>query len=169
MFTQIQLDKKFISIILAVVVAFSFSACSANQNKEISLYDLNKAMSDVADFKDMKYASYNDDNAEDVFKNISDIDYSKIKGFFINYAVDGTGNADEIACIELKNKNDKTLAIESLNAHLKRRIGLYSTYDKSQLDKLNNAIVTSYGNIVVLIVGDNATAMEKAFNEFMGD
>lgn len=169
MFTQIQLNKKIISALLAIVIAFSLTACSSNQAKEISLYDLNKAMSEVADFSEMKYASSSDDNAEEVFKNISDMDYSKVDGYFINYAVNGTGNADEIACIRVKNKGDLSLAVQSLNAHLQRRIGLYSTYDKSQVDKLNNAIATSYGNVAVLIVGDNSKAMEKAFNEFMGE
>lgn len=169
MFTQIQWDKIIISIALAVIIALSLTACSSNNAKVISLYDLNKAMSDVADFSEMKYASSSDDNAEEVFKNISDMDYSKVEGYFINYAVNGTGNADEIACIRVKNKGDLTLAVQSLNAHLQRRIGLYSTYDKSQLDKLNNAIVTSYGDVAILIVGDNAKAMEKAFNEFMGE
>lgn len=169
MFTQIQLNKKIISALLAIVIAFSLTACSSNQAKEISLYDLNKAMSEVADFSEMKYASSSDDNAEEVFKNISDIEYSKVKGYFINYAVNGTGNADEIACIEVKNKSDLALAVQSLNAHLNKRIGLYSTYDKSQLDKLNNAIVTSYGNVAILIVGNNSKAMEQAFNGFMGE
>lgn len=169
MFTQIQWNKKIISIMLVIAIALTFTACSSKPQKDVSLYDLNKAMSDVAGFSEMKYASSSDDNAEEVFKNVSDIDYSKVDGYFINYAVNGTGNADEIACIRVKNKNDLTLAVQSLNAHLQRRIGLYSTYDKSQLDKLNNAVVTSHGDIAILIVGDNAKEMEKAFNEFLGE
>lgn len=167
--TKSQLAKKTICTFLAVLMIFSLSACTSRNQKEVSLYDLNKAMADVAGFAEMKYVSSLDSNAEDLFENISSMEYSKVQGFFINYAVNGTGNADEIACIQVKNENDAAEAVSSLQKHLNKRIGLYSSYDKSQLDKLNSAVITKYGNVAVLIVGDKAVDMEKAFNSFFSE
>lgn len=167
--TKSQLAKKTICAFLAVLMIFSLSACTSRNQKEVSLYDLNKAMADVAGFAEMKYVSSLDSNAEDLFENISSMEYSKVQGFFINYAVNGTGNADEIACIQVKNENDAAEAVSSLQKHLNKRIGLYSSYDKSQLDKLNSAVITKYGNVAVLIVGDKAVDMEKAFNSFFSE
>lgn len=167
--TKSQSAKKTICIFLAIFILFSLNACSSHAQKDVSLYDLNKAMADVAGFAEMKYVSNLDSNAEELFENISSMEYSKVQGFFINYAVNGTGNADEIACIQVKNINDASEAVSSLQSHLNKRIGLYSSYDKSQLDKLNNAVITNYGNVVVLIVGDKAVDMEKAFNLFFSE
>ena len=158
--------KRLICLVLSGIMLLMLCACSAQSNQSISLYDLNKSMSEVAEFSQMKYASSADDDPEDLFENISEMSYSKVEGFFINYAVNGTGNADEIACIQVKDKRDINEAVASLNAHLKKRIGLYTSYDKSQLDKLSNAVVATKGNIAVLIVGDKSGEMEKAFYSF---
>lgn len=163
---KMQWAKRLICVLLIGAMAFSFVACSVDKSNDISIYDLNKAMSSVANFGEMKYASSSDSNNSELFQNISDMDYSKIKSFFINYAVNGTGNADEIACIQVKNKGDINEAVESLNAHLKKRINLYSTYDKSQLDKLSKAVVVNKGNVVALIVADNSKEIEKAFYNY---
>ncbi len=163
-----KIGKPLVCAALAAAILLLCS-CGEKETKDISLYDLYCAMSAPADFADMKYVSSNDADAADIFKNISDMDYSAVEGFFINYAADGKGNADEIACIRVKDKADVKKALDSLKAHLKKRIGLYSTYDKSQLDKLNGAITASYGDVAVLIVCDNAKLSEKAFYDFLGE
>ena len=162
--------KKFYSVVFTVlIVALALSACSA-QKSDISMYELNKAMCAATDkFTGMKYISTDDGNEEETFSNISKMDYSKVGNFFITYAENGKGNADEIAVIEVKNKSDLIEASDSLNAHLEYRKSLYATYDQSQVKKLEKAKVITYGSIAALIVADDADAIEDAFyNYFSG-
>ena len=97
---------------------------------------------------------------------MSDIDYSKVKAFFITYASDGKGNADEIVAIQVKKKADLGEAAESLRRHLETRKTLYATYDKNQLPKLNKAKVFTRGTLAILMVADQSEKMEAAFYRF---
>jgi len=135
------------------------------------MYDLKTVMAQATErFEDMTYASSEDDDAANIFTNISDMSYSKVEGFFVYYATNGTGNADEIAVIQVKNADDLTEARKSLEAHLEKRKSLYSTYDKSQLKKLEGARIATNGTCAVLIVGDESDKISDAFqNYFNGE
>ena len=159
--------KRLTAIISLLCIIASLCACSAKGEAQISLYDLKTAMVQATDkFDEMTYASSEDNDAANIFTNISDMSYSKVNAFFVYYATNGTGNADEIAVIQVKNAKDLTEARKSLEAHLEKRKSLYSTYDKSQLKKLEGARVVSNGNCTALIVGDEADKISDAFNNF---
>lgn len=151
------------------ILALAFAGCSGESKEQVSMYELNKAMCAATDnFKDMKYTCAEDGNEEEVFSNISEMSYSKVNNFFVTYAMEGKGNADEIAVIEVKNKGDVTEAADSLNAHLEKRKALYATYDTSQVKKLEKGKVVTYKNIAALIVADDVDAIEKAFYSYFG-
>lgn len=160
--------KKTIALLVASLAALTVLVSCGGKTETVSMYDLNKAMSAVVSLSDMKYVSSADGNAEDLFANVSDMDYGKVKAFFINYAADGKGNADEIVAIQVKNKSDVTEAAASLNAHLEKRRALYATYDKSQVDKLSHGQVVTKNDVAVLIVTDNPDKAKDAFYDFLG-
>ena len=155
--------------ISVILLAVCLCACSGGEKgkEKVSMYELNKALSAATEkFKDMTYASSEDPNPEEIFENISSMDYSKVESFFINYATNGTGNADEIAVIQVKKSDDLTEARKELEAHVSKRIALYSTYDKSQLKKLEAARIETEGNCAALIVCDDADKLSNAFHNF---
>lgn len=162
--------KKITAILSLICIIASLCACSAKSEKEVSMYDLKTAMISATDrFDDMTYASSEDKDAANIFTNISDLSYSKVEGFFIYYATNGTGNADEIAVIQVKNSKDLVDARKTLEAHLEKRKSLYSTYDKSQLKKLEGARIVSNGSCTALIVGDEADKISDAFNNYFNN
>ena len=160
--------KKRLGLICTVLLAaILLCACGSDTAGKVSLYDLKSKMASATDkFSDMTYASHEDTDAESIFKNISDMSYSKVHSYCIYYATNGTGNADEIAVIQVKNSGDLTAARQSLEAHLQKRKSLYSTYDKSQLKKLESARVVTGGDCAALIVADDADAISDAFHNF---
>ena len=163
--------KRIISLTLILIIILSlFAGCTGNSGKDISLYDLGQAMTNASDnLGELSYASSEDAESESVFSNISDMDYSKVKGFFIYYAKEGKGNADEIALINVKNSSDLESARQTLQTHLDKRTALYKTYDKTQLDKLGKAKIVTSSNCAVLIVADDADKIEKAFYDYLSD
>ena len=159
--------KRIITVLIAASVFALLCACSQKSESTVSLYDLKGAMAAATDsFSEMTYASSEDNDAANIFKNISDMSYSKVDSFCVYYATNGTGNADEIAIIQVKNKNDLTEARKSLEAHLEKRKSLYSTYDKSQLKKLEGARVVTNSSCAALIVADDADKISDAFYNF---
>ena len=159
--------KRTAALLLSVVMLCAMVTSCGDEAEEISMYDLHKALVAYTGAPDnMKYVSSNDQNPADLLANVSDIEYSKVKDFFICYAADGQGNADEIVAIQVKKKSDLNEAAASLKAHLEVRKTLYSTYDKTQLPKLNKAKVFTRGTLAILMVSDSSDKMEAAFYEF---
>lgn len=162
--------KKVTSIILSAVLLCGFFTACGDDTEEISMYDLNQALVGFTGEPDnMKYASSSDANPQELLAHVSNIEYGKVKAFFITYAADGKGNADEIVAIQVKKKSDLNEAAASLKAHLETRKTLYAAYDKSQLPKLDRAKVFTRGTLAILMVSENADKMEAAFYDFFNN
>lgn len=164
--------KKISIIITAFILAVLAASCTASEkgngnNKNVSMYDLSKAMVQAGDLENMSYASSQDSNAESAFSRISDMDYGKVDSFFVSYASDGSVSADEIVVIAVKNSADAPEAEKSLRNHLEYRISLYNTYGASQVPKLEKGEVFTSGNYAVLIVADNPQKIHAAFTDFV--
>ena len=80
------------ALALSMLMLCGICASCGDDAEEISMYDLNKTLvAFTGDPDNMKYASSSDANPADLLVNVSDIDYSKVKAFFITYASDGKG------------------------------------------------------------------------------
>ena len=115
---------------------------------------------------EMLYASSSDSDAEILFCNISDEDYSKVEGFFVAYASDG--KAYEIAVIFSKEEADAADMTASLIRHAAERAEMYSYYMPDQVPKAEAAKVFTDGRFSVLIMCDDQDSVEKAFYDFVG-
>ena len=160
--------KRFFAVIGTLLALTALlGACSASNAAKVSLYDLKNVLAAATDkFADMRYTSSEDADAENILANVSDMRYAKVDSFCIYYAANGTGNADEIAIIQVKNAGDLVEARQSLETHLEKRKSLYATYDKSQLKKLEAARVVTHDLCAALIVGDDADKLADAFHHF---
>ena len=138
--------------------------------KTVSMYDLSRAMLDALKTEEtMRYVSASDAGAEEKFARVSDTDYADVEDFFLLYAENGAGNADEIAVIAVKHERDASAAADSLRAHVEYRTQLYATYDPAQVPKLNGALVFTEGKYAVLIVCDEPTDVKTAFYAFLAE
>ena len=80
--------KKILSIILIFSTALMLlSGCGQQTSDTVSMYDLRQTM-EAADssLPEMLCASNSDDDPDDKFSNVSDMDYKKVDSFFISYA-----------------------------------------------------------------------------------
>ena len=158
------ISKIFLAMLCIALAAATLTSCSGGGNADASMYDLSNAILKSSDkFGDMSYASSEDNDKEKLFRNVSDMPYSKVDKFFISYASDGSKNADEIVVIQLKSKKDISDAKASLSKHLESRKSLYATYMPSQSPKLLKGKIITYNNIVCLIVADDVNSAEEAF------
>ena len=67
----------------------------------------------------------------------------------------------------LPDKADVPAAEDSLREHLEGRVRLYKTYEPEQMSRAESAVIKSDGSFVMLIMCDDPTAVENAFNEFL--
>ena len=159
--------RKIAALVVSVLMLCGILASCGDDAEEISMFDLNQALVEfTGNPDDMKYASSSDTNPEDLLAHVSNIDYGKVKAFFITYASNGTGNADEIVAIQVKKKSDLNEAASSLRIHLDTRKTLYATYDKTQIPKLEKARILTRDKLAILMVSDDVEKMEAAFYRF---
>ncbi len=153
-------------ILAAVMLAAVFAAGCGGSSSAVSMYDLRTAMEAADDtLGEMLSADSSEDDAEDLFAYISDMDYSKVDKFFVSYSNEGT--ADEIAVIAVKNASDAQEAVNSLKEHVQDRINVFSQYAPEQVKKAENAITFKSGNYAVLIICDKQDEVKKAFTDFI--
>ena len=161
--------KKPIALLLCtfMVVVF-FAACGGTTPVDsVSLFDLKETMLNATTFGDMAYVSSEDQDAKTYLETVSSLAYEKVDGFFISYARDGKGNADEIVVLRVKNPADTAEALQTLQMHLKTRQSLYATYDPAQSQKIGQGITFQRGAYAVLIVSNDNGAVKQAFESFL--
>lgn len=162
--------KRAIAMILCVVLlAGGLFACKKAETQTVSMYDLSRAMLAATDFDEMTYVSSADTDPANLLSYASDIDYDLVDAFFMAFAKDGKGNADELCVIALKDAANAAAAEASLKQHLEKRISLYATYDPTQSKKVENGLVFSQGQYAVFIVSNDNAAVKTAFTTFLSD
>lgn len=155
--------KKFLMILCSICILF---LCGCQQkNDTVSMYDLRQKM-EAADssFPEMLNASSEDKEAEDLFLNISDLDYKKVDSFFVSYAAEG-GKADEIAVIAVKDTADTDEAKKSLEAHKESRRKLLDQYEPEEVSRIEDGVIFTSGQYAVFIVSEHAADVRRAFEE----
>ena len=178
-----RLMKNLYALLLAALLVLGLCACggrTASQEttvpptqttetpaEQLSMYDLSRAMLGAAAFREMSYVSSVDESAAADFAYLSDLDYEKVDQYFLAYAANGAGNADEIAVIRVKDSADLPAAEASLKAHLKQRASLYATYDPTQSEKVEDGLVFTSGAFAVLLISDDNDAVKAAFTSFL--
>ena len=111
----------------------------------------------------MDTLSKNDADAQEWFEYLCDLDYNKVEDFLISYSNQTT--ADEIFLIHLKDKNDVALTELSLQHRIDTRLLAFQNYLPIQVNKMNQAVVTSIGSYVALIICNNPDDVEDTFQE----
>lgn len=156
--------KRIICLICAAALCLSLCACG-KQSEAIDMYELQKSMVGAdRSLPEMKITGSWDENAEKAFSYISDMEYNKIRGFFLAYAADGM--AYEIAVVQLKEQNDVVDLGVSLSNHVDSRAQMYRTYEPDQVERAQSATIKTIGDCVLLMMCDGQQNVETAFKEF---
>ena len=134
--------KKIFNIALVCVFAIQLVGCGNNNNK-IDMTKLEKTMMAAdTDMPTMLAVNSDSDNTKDLFAYLSDMDYSKVDKYFLDYAQEGT--AEEVAVIRVKNSKDVDEAKKSGNLSSNDLDNFLKTVapmlNKEQMDKMNDLI-----------------------------
>lgn len=102
-----------------------------------------------------------DENGSDLFSYLAEYNYENVEDYYFAYATAGT--AEEVAVIRLKDNDSAEDCLKAVQAHVESRIIQFETYDPSQVERCEGAVVFSNENYVVLIISDNDEAVKEAF------
>lgn len=138
-------------------------ACGAAA-EPVPIYDLQRAMLAADDtLPAMLTVNSNSEDAAQLFTYFSDLDYSKVEGYFLAYSE--AGDADEIAVIAVKNASDVSEAERTLKNHAQDRVNLYSFYEPDQAKRAEGAVIFTQGRCAALIISEKAGAVREALQQ----
>lgn len=159
--------KKYITILLAVVLCISVVGCGKEQKKEEKAVDMKKLQEVVvaADttLPELKTVTSEDKNAELNFTALSDLDYNLVDSYFYSYAQDG--DVQEIAVIALKEEGDVAEMMETLEKHVENRIGTFQEYTPEKVELAEKAVITSEGRYVLFVIAEKSGLIQNAFKD----
>ena len=168
--------RRITCIVLALTMFLSlFSACggviSTDETEEVpadaptvDMKELGAAMRSAdPSFPQMTNLDSSEEKASKLFIYISEMDYSKVDGYFLSYADDGASY--ELAVIAVKDRGDVREAEASLKEHLESRINLYKNYSPENLPNAEAALVGTNGRYAYLIMCDDPNAVKAAMIE----
>ncbi len=160
--------KKTVSLIaflLICVTAFAGCAAGKAQKPETPAMDsaavCDSLVKAAASEHEITTVNNTTENAEELFKYVSEYDYTKVKAWFMAY--ESTGLAEEIVVIQTASARDASDVLETLKTHVQNRISLYRNYAPESVKAMEDALVFTEDSYAVLIASPNQDAVKEAF------
>ena len=155
--------RRLFALLLILALALGLAACgSQGGSKAADPLALGEELKSRAEgLPDMTTVSSGGDEATgaELFPYLSDMDYSKVAGYYLSYAT--AGSPEEIALIRVKDASDLAEARASLERHLENRRNIFRTYDPAGAALLDKARITASGDLAAIIVCENSDELER--------
>ena len=150
--------KRFFCCVLGLLLLTACGSSTGTDGQDP--IQLGKAMTAAAeDLPLMSTVTHQSEDGGQLFRYLSDLDYSKVDGYYFSYAAGGT--AEEIAVIRLKDAGDAATAVESLERHREDRIGIFRFYAPEQVPMAEDGEIRAQGNVAVLAICANAASVAQ--------
>lgn len=154
--------KKLKFLILTLIfISTLFSACTKKESKNVSVSSVIDKMKETASFD------------EEIEKDITDLEILERYGISADDVGEGKvyyskneNKSDEIILIKAKNKD----AVENIERALSSEIvGLSNTWksDETELKKVENHILKTRDDFILLVIGENPKEIEKIFDDMV--
>lgn len=135
---------------------------TVSAEKKVDMKNLKEDMlAKDSSLPEMSVVYGSDENGPDLFSYLAEYEYDNVEDYFFAYAAAGT--AEEVAVIRLKDAKNAQECLAAVQKHVESRIIQFKTYDPSQVERCENAIVFSNDVYVVLIISDGQKDIKDAF------
>lgn len=150
--------KKFLVVVLAFAMIFSFTACG---DKNAKNPDVSEIMNTVK--KDIKFDDMADIQKKDI-KTYIDINLDDVDQ--LNYIIAGDGiTADEVLIVKVKDGADTSDIKSKIEKSRENKKEIFKSYSPEEMPKIESSVLEVKGNYVFYaITSDNAKA-KKIFND----
>ncbi len=158
--------KKLITLILALVLMFSFAACSGNETPdaeaaEINVEEVYASIESAVEMNEMTILE------EDMILNLLGIEAEKTVQLKVAEAADGL-LADEIWLIEAVDEAAAQEIVSLANTRIEVQAAASKTYSPEQHEIVNKAEIITNGNFVAFIVSPSVDEIVTVVNDAFG-
>ncbi|MCC8137339.1 MAG: DUF4358 domain-containing protein [Clostridiales bacterium] len=152
--------KRMTGVLCAVSAAVMLTSCGAKTDETVSI-EIDALAEDLLETVASDSLS---ETASSLIASIYYLDEDAIASS-VAYASSGATSC-EIAVIESADADDVTEVEEKLRTRVDNQEQLYATYNESEADRLDSAIIKSAGAYTVLCVCDDTDAAEEILQSY---
>ncbi len=152
--------KRMTGVLCAVSAAVMLTSCGAKTDETVSI-EIDALAEDLLETVTSDSLS---ETASSLIASIYYLDEDAIASS-VAYASSGATSC-EIAVIESADEDDVTEVEEKLRTRVDNQEQLYATYNESEADRLDSAIIKSAGAYTVLCVCDDTDAAEEILQSY---
>ncbi len=155
-----KMKKRLTAVLCAVSAALVLSGCGSNKEEAVSI-EIGTLAEELLETVTSDSLS---ETASSLIPSIYYLDEDAVVSA-VAYASSGATSC-EIAVIESADADDAATAEEKLQTRVDNQTELYATYNESEADRLDTAIIKSTGVYTVLCVCDDTDAAEKILDSY---
>ncbi len=150
------MKKSISALFIAVLCIFALTGCKGKETKEVTV-DPAQLVSDLG--ATVTSSTLSDVSTEVRTDTYMTLDAAQVEN--ITAALNSGTGACEIAVITCKDASYPAEAEKQLKSYLDNRAELFAGYAPEEVPKLEDALIKSAGNYVVLCVTDDTSAAEE--------
>lgn len=154
------MKKNISALFIAILCIFALTGCKGKEAKEVSV-DPAQLVSDLG--ATVTSSTLSDVSTEVRTDTYMTLDAAQIEN--ITAALNSGTGACEIAVITCKDVSYTAEAEKQLKSYLDNRAELFAGYAPEEVPKLEDALIKSAGNYVVLCVTDDTSAAENVLKK----
>ncbi len=165
------MKKKLAIYIMLLLATCSLLSCGKSDDKKedndktVDTKQVIDAMvKEAGELPEMSTFTSTDENAQDSFTFLCDLDYEKVEDFIITYSSEAA--ADEIFIIHVKDKADMVAAKTALDNRIETRKTAFNTYMPSEVSKIENAKIVQSGRYIALVICKQPQSTSDKFLTF---
>lgn len=157
--------KRFITLMLAMVMALSLAACGSKDTASVDAAGLAKALAEKVQFDSGMTALSADDAS---FYLAEDLPDGLPEGSTISAYMSAGNTLEEIFVVSCKTKTDADAVKVAIQTLLDSQMKQAETYQPDEVTRLNGAIFGTYGTCVVLCVTSDTDTANAVIKEYVG-
>ena len=148
--------KKYISLLLSIIMVFVISGCGAKGNYTSA--QLSEEILDLASFSEMKELSGTSLPSYFVFQD------GNVKRFSVRVSATGE-SADTLACFEVNDKEQRATAISGISNYLTNLSTSFKSTMEQEYNKVEKRLLVELDNIIILVICNDTTAVWDYLND----
>lgn len=168
--------KKIIIFFCASLLLLGVAGCTDNDGKKAENNEtdgnvkcseiLEEILTEATATHTDKKLFYDDEKYEEYFEYLYDTSVKRVSDGAFAYA--SSAYADEITVLYAEDEDDVDTIVKHLEDRISNRIQDFNGYKPEEVAKLENAVIKTSGNYIIMAVSDEADTIIEIFEKIVG-
>lgn len=155
--------KKYLSVVLILLVSLSLFSCSGNEEKAPAETDINALAAALKN--GLEFGAELEESPDEIAYMNYGLEEELCEDAII--CIGGNATADELAIFKAKDEQGAAEVSEAVQYRIDYLLDGFGDYNPAEVPKIKNAYVRAAGNIIILCIGTNVEKADEIVDSFI--